>query len=99
MNRYLIDPTIDQIRPDIDNEEIPLLVAEVSPEFLAGDKSYHLTWKKGFVRYRAYPSKGGFKNSHAYRKYSWMPLAENILNRLLIFFARQEFGLGPAIVA
>jgi hypothetical protein len=96
MNRYLVDPTLDQVNHDSGGEWLPPLVAEVSPAFLAGSEQHYFSYGESALNYTAFPGRGGFKSAEAFRKSSWMPLAENILKRMLVTFAGSWFGPGTA---
>jgi hypothetical protein len=97
-SRYLIDATIDQANDSEGRTCIEPLVAEVSPAFLSGTE--HLVLFQGNARlsYRALPGRGGFRHAPAFRKSRWMPLAQDILKKMMRHFIRSEFrdGAPPA---
>jgi hypothetical protein len=89
-SRYLVDPTLDQVKDSQKWIRIHPLVAEVSPVFLSGSERLVLSHGNATVAYKAFPGGGGFKHAPDFRKSHWMPLAQNILIRMYRHFGKHR---------
>jgi hypothetical protein len=79
--QFLLDPTLDQVNdtdPDFGAEPF---VSEIEPNFLVDPRSYLLsTTGASRVRYYAFPGRGGFKNTPAFRLWQRRDLIAAILS-------------------
>ena len=90
-SHYLVDPTLDQAKQPQRGDCIPPLVAKAPLAFFAGRECLELIHGNVIVRYGAFPARGGFKDADYFRRSQWMPVAENILKRIMGRLVRMAF--------
>lgn len=49
----------------------------------APGRAIFLSYGNAHMQYKAFPGRGGFESAPDFRKSHWMPLAQNILNRMM----------------
>jgi hypothetical protein len=91
-SRYLLDPTLGQVRDIQDSLRVGPLVAEVSSAFLSGSEDLVVSHGNATVVYKALPDADGFKDAPDFCESRWMPLTQKILLTMVS-------GLGKALFA
>jgi hypothetical protein len=90
-SRYLMDPTLGQVRDIQESLRVGPLVTEVSPAFLSGSEDLVVSHGNATVVYKALPEAEGFKDTPDFCESCWMPLTQKILIMMVFALSKALF--------